>query len=469
MKNCWAEKIQEFATNTPDKVAIIDEETKLTYKKLWEYSCGFAKYLKQQGHQKGQVVVCKAFGKVEYVVVYLATLIAKGVFAPFDKEFTLTKFCNQVDDLPNVFCVVHDFEHTFGNDVNFDDVLTIAEHHKSFDQVQFDVNDDAQILFTSGSTAKPKAVLTTNAQPLQSKDMANVLGHQSDTIGLIMSPVHHYAFWGVGITYLYAGGTFVMFNEFNLKNVIKILTEYKVNSMQATPSMLKMSGAICKEKFGQIFGNIRSFAIGGEFVPQPVKDWLKKELPNSRFCAIYGSTETAFVSCHRFDSDKKPFGCAGQLLPKVEIEICNVEGSDVVAVKSPYLLKKYLGSEPTKDWFVTKDLAYFKDDCLYVLGRADDVIISGGTKINPLEIEAVAKDFDGISQTICVGVKDEFLGQVAKLYYLSTRPFDLKELKCFLAQRIEKACLPKVYEQIDQIRTTPTGKLDRKWYKNYER
>ena len=100
------------------------------------------------------------------------------------------------------------------------------------------------------------------------------------------------------------------------------------------------------------------------------------------------------------------------------------------------------------------------------MGRAVDVIVSGGTKINPAEIEDAATRFVGITQCVCVGVADEFLGNVAKLYYLATKPINLKEFKAHLAERIEFACLPKVFEQVETIKTTPSGKLDRKWYKN---
>ena len=101
MINCWAEKIYLHALATPDKVALVGE-SKLTYRQLWELSCGFANYLKNGGLQKGQVVICRALGRVEYVVVYVATLIAKGVFTPFDKEFTISKFSDQINQLPDV-------------------------------------------------------------------------------------------------------------------------------------------------------------------------------------------------------------------------------------------------------------------------------------------------------------------------------------------------------------------------------
>ena len=357
MKNCWAEKIQEFATNTPDKVAIIDEETKLTYKKLWEYSCGFAKYLKQQGHQKGQVVICQAYGKIAYVVTYVATLIAKGIFSPIDKETVLSKFLDQKECLPDVFCVVHNFDYTFEREVKIDDVLSIAQQNAEFLTVEFDVNDDAQILFTSGSTLKPKAVLTTNAQLLQGKDVAKVLGHQSDTVGLLMSPVHHYAFFGLALPFFIVGGTYVMFNVFNIKKALDLVVEHKVNAFFATPSIYKMLSVVAKDKFSQIFANARSLFTGAEFVPQPVKDWLRKEAPNSGLYAIYGATETAFVAIHRFDVEEKPFGCVGPLLPGVEVEIRDV-GANVVAIKSPHVMKKYLGREDHQGWVETSDLAF---------------------------------------------------------------------------------------------------------------
>lgn len=467
MINCWAEKIYLHALATPDKVALVGE-SKLTYRQLWELSCGFANYLKNSGLQKGQVVICRALGRVEYVVVYVATLIAKGVFTPFDKEFTISKFSDQINQLPDVFCVIHNFSHTFGKDVNFDDVLTIADKYKSFDKVDFDLNDHAQILFTSGSTAKPKAVLMKNSQLLQGQDICDFLHHTKDSVVLVMSPMHHYAFFGLALPGFIIGGTVVLYDDFNFKHIVNLIVENKVTVMQATPSMMKVLSVLCKDKFGEIFASVRTFTVGGEFVPQPLKEWLKANLPTCKFYAIYGLTEMGFASCYRFDNLDKPFGCVGTLLPHVEIEIRHEE-ADVVAIKSPYAYKKYLGFEEHKDWFVTKDLSYFEDDHLFVLGRVDDVIVSGGTKINPFEIETVAKEFDGISQCVCVGVKDHFLGQVAKLYYLPTKEINLKDFKGFLAQKIEKACLPKVYEQIDQIRTTPTGKLDRKWYKNYEK
>ena len=131
-----------------------------------------------------------------------------------------------------------------------------------------------------------------------------------------------------------------------------------------------------------------------------------------------------------------------------------------------YYRSPQLNAETIRDGYIqTKDLAYMGEDGLiYMLGRQDDVIVTGGSKVAPDEIEDAAMQFPGIADCGCIPVDHPILGKEPKLFVAMERDaaFDPAAIFQFLKDRLEAYKVPKQIEQIDKLPRTYNGKLQRK-------
>ena len=116
----------------------------------------------------------------------------------------------------------------------------------------------------------------------------------------------------------------------------------------------------------------------------------------------------------------------------------------------------------------TSDLGKLdSDERLFILGREGDVINIGGYKVMPTEVEEVASAYQGVSDCICISVPHKVVGNVLKLLYslIPYVQFDKKAFVTYLKRNLESYKVPLLYDQVDSIRRTYNGKLDRNFYK----
>jgi O-succinylbenzoic acid--CoA ligase len=146
-------------------------------------------------------------------------------------------------------------------------------------------------------------------------------------------------------------------------------------------------------------------------------------------------------------------------LPGVEARI---EPDGRVALRGPQVFAGYLGEEQRDpdDWFVTGDLGRFHDDgTLQVLGRADDVIVTGGENVDPARVEAVLSDLEGVDGVMVVGVPSEEWGNEVVCLYAGK--LSGAKLETVARDLLEPHQLPKRWIKVEQIPTTSLGKPDR--------
>ena len=115
-----------------------------------------------------------------------------------------------------------------------------------------------------------------------------------------------------------------------------------------------------------------------------------------------------------------------------------------------------------RDSFKTGDIAEIDSDgFVMVYDRRKDLIISGGENIYPYEIETVAKTFNGIIDAVCVPKEDDTWGQIPVLYYVASETIEVKDLIDFLQEHLAKYKVPKIYQRVNALPYTSTGKLQR--------
>jgi O-succinylbenzoic acid--CoA ligase len=203
------------------------------------------------------------------------------------------------------------------------------------------------------------------------------------------------------------------------------------------------------------YRGLRAVLVGGG----PIPPGLLEEAWGRGIPALptYGMTET----CAQVATLKpgSPLAYRVHPLPQVEVRI---ESDGRIALRGPQVFGGYLGEEQRgpDDWFVTGDNGRLHDDgSLQVLGRADDVIVTGGENVDPAAVEAVLTQMEGVDEVMVVGVPSgEWGNEVVCLFTGTVSETDLDR---HARNHLEPPLVPKRWLEVDAIPTTPLGKPDR--------
>lgn len=307
------------------------------------------------------------------------------------------------------------------------------------------------LLFTSGTTGTPKAVPLTaaNWEAAVSASAAH-LGHTAEDEWLIAMPLHHVGGLSVLFRSAYVGGRVAMIPRFDAAEFAGALSD-GVTFASVVPTMLSRVLDLDERSYR----GLKAVLVGGGPIPPGLLEeaWARgiPALPT------YGMTET----CAQVATLKPGSNLAYRVdpLPGVEVQI---EPDGRIALRGPQVFAGYLGEEQRDpdDWFITGDLGRLHDDgSLQVLGRADDVIVTGGENVDPSEVETVMSQMEGVDGVMVVGAPSEKWGSEVVCLYAGKA--SEAELERWARDRLEPPQVPKRWLQVEAIPNTPLGKPDR--------
>jgi acyl-CoA synthetase (AMP-forming)/AMP-acid ligase II len=354
----------------------------------------------------------------------------------------------------------------------------------------FDSDAIALLLYTSGTTAAPKAAVLRHRH-LSSYVMTTVefASAGDDAASLVSVPPYHIAGVSNTVSNLYAGRRVVHLTAFTPQTWLATVRDEGITHALVVPTML----ARVVEYLDEIgvpnaaVPTLRSLAYGGAPMPARIIERALTLFPETDFVNAYGLTETSSTVAvlgpddHRVAaaSDdpaiKARLGSAGVLVPGIEAEIRDADGTVLgsgevgeLYVRGEQVSGEYLNRAAAVDdagWFATRDRASIDaDGFLFIEGRADDTIIRGGENIAPAEIEAVLREHEGIADVAVVGLPDEEWGQViaAVIVLRAGVALDADEVRAFARERLRTSKTPDVIEFRDELPHTETGKLLRR-------
>lgn len=297
-------------------------------------------------------------------------------------------------------------------------------------------HEPAVVLFTSGTTSKPKGVMLKHenlaSYCLQTVEMASA---GEDECALIAVPPYHVAGIATVLTNTYAGRRVVHLPDFSPATWLDTVKREGVTSALVVPTMLARIVAHVAESGGVADApSLRSIAYGGARLPRPVLERALAAFPDAGFVNAYGLTETSSTIAvlgpddHRaaIASDderiRARLGSAGRAVPGVEFLIRGEDGAPLgtdepgaLWVRGPQVSGEYVGLGNSLDddgWFHTRDRARLDDaGYLFIEGRTDDTIIRGGENIAPAEIEDVLVQHPAVREAAVVGVPDDEWGE----------------------------------------------------------
>ena len=342
------------------------------------------------------------------------------------------------------------------------------------------LKDAALVIFTSGSTGTPKGVVIGHdAFARKLLEIDSNLNFSPDTRALLVLQITFiFGIWFTLLTLL-KGGSVFMCQRFDAAMLVDDLVTKRITDAAFVPTMLRKLLATDAALNSPLRTSLalRDVRTGGEPFSPALGQRVGELFPTASITDIYGLTETA--SSDFFLASPKgadfPSGI-GRISQSERFRIADAQGREVptgeageLQILTPFIMNGYLDQpELTRaafadGYFRTGDMARLKPDGTpELVGRSKDLIVRGGAKVSPLELDGVLAQHPAIAAALTVGVADDIAGErIHVLIVPRAEPIDEKELRRWVAERVEAYKRPDVYHFGAELPLGRTGKVDR--------
>ena len=338
------------------------------------------------------------------------------------------------------------------------------------------------ILYTSGTTSKPKGVVTSHANiEAQIRTLVNAWEWQQDDYILNILPLHHvHGIINVMSCALWSGACCEFLPKFDAAKVWKIINSERLTLFMAVPTIYyklisNWNDVTTEEQkvLSSAASKLRLMVSGSAALPVPVLEkW--RSITGQTLLERYGMTEIGMGLSNSYRGERRP-GHVGLRLPGVEMRLVDSHNIPVgenepgeFQFKGPSVFKEYWQNpEATQKafthdgWFITGDIGLLNNGLYKILGRDSvDIIKSGGYKISALEIEDVLRKFEGVRDCAVVGLPDEEWGEVVSACLISDlESLDTTEISDWLKEYLPAYKIPRKYILQKELPRNVLGKV----------
>lgn len=493
------ELYDRVSKNTPDKSAMIFRDQTYTYRHLVQAIDGHVAGLTRLGIGYGDRVGLFLGNRPELIELYFACFIIGAVAVPLNDRFQTSEVvfaCEKctprllivdTDRLPRakrVISAVSSLENLFvldplpsdGTNSWFDVIEN--SHPVDLPTLPDDPDHPALVLFTSGSTSKPKGVTHTHRSILstvKSRSQTQELG-ETDICLVATGICHVGASLGMSLPTLYSGGSVVIMEQFDPVSYLRAVEDYRPTRTLLLPSAL-LDVAEHPQARSTDFGSFKEVECGGNLVTHDLYEHFRK-IAGFDLMQMYGLTECE-GACLSFPHGLNKVGSMGKPRAGVEIRLVDHEGNPVpvgetgeIRVRSDSMAIGYWDDPKNTEktivngWLRTGDLARQDEDGHYhFVGRIKEIIVKGGSNVSPGEVEEVIDDHPEVAACVVVGRPDPHYGELIHAFVefepgAETRP-TVEQLTAYAAERLAAYKVPDSWTILDRLPRNAVGKIDR--------
>jgi len=468
--------VADFLNNSyrvhPDKIAIIDNNSKLTYSELHEEVNNFSSFLNK--FPKNSVVSLLFDNTHEFVISYLGTINSGCIAHLIPTGISQKNLIDQISSAKPKLVLASENHFSKIAEIESEKIekLRFLEVKKtSYQDRKPQTSDYAYLIYTSGTTSSPKGVPVTHSNCVfTTANIVRTLQYSQDDIDVLPLPLSHSFGLGCLHTSFYVGSTLIIHKTTEIPQILDSIKNHNASTLAAIPSTLSK---IVSNSFNDSFNtlsNLRLIITNSTFLPPETTKKLKKILKNGKVATYYGLTEASRSTFMIFDDDDN-IESVGKPSDGISLKLISNNNESTVGevwIKGRNVIGNYWSDEHTKEnlvdgWLKTGDLGRIDNGYLYILGRVDDLINISGEKVYPQEIERVVKVLTGIDDVIAVPMKHKVFGEVVKLFVKKSVESDISktDILTHCIKNLERFKVPAKIEFVEDFPRTDYGKIKR--------
>jgi acyl-CoA synthetase (AMP-forming)/AMP-acid ligase II len=498
----WLGVLEHHASRTPNKPLAVFGDHTVTYRRMLDWAAALAAGLDARGIGAGDVVGLLSYNSIEFLATIFAANYVGAIAMPINWRLAAPELRYILEHSEARALVCDDACNDLANEAMTDlerdlvRVCTSAEHYPGWERFSDLATDSARparahaeaddihrLMYTSGTTGRPKGVMITHAN-LAWKNYAHIteFGFTAADVGLACGPLYHVgALDLVTTTMISVGATTIIHRVFDAERVVDEIARSRVTCVWTAPAMVRaildVPGVAERD-----LSSVRLIIAGGEKMPIPFIERIRRVFPSAWFADAYGLTET--VSGDTFldrESTVSKLGSVGRPCQYLELDIWDREGASMppgergeVVLRGPKVFKGYWRDpDATRSafaggWFHTGDIGVKDDDgYLYIVDRLKDMIVSGGENIASSEIERVLYEHESVVEVAVVGRPDDRWGEVPVAFVVSSSAATTPdELIKHCRGQLARFKVPKLVVLVSELPRNPSGKVLKRELRN---
>jgi len=486
------EVLEQTAQRYPDKTALIAKEDEMTFAQVNEKASCLAGHLQAEGIKPGDRVGLFLLNSIACALCYYAIQRIGAVSVVLDARLKGKELAGVLQDADLNLCITHqrlmpeispilaelkkvplwvvegEGEQAFEK--------RLSAPPKDFVRPKLNPDQDAVILYTSGTTGEPKGVVLSYVNLTQFPYcMGQVWKTNEKTVLGCVLPMSHIS----GPIYcneiIDKGSTMVIFDQMNPVTLLEGIQKHRVTLFHGIPIIFQLLLSVPNLKAYDT-QSVEMIAMMGMSVPLPLMRAFKAAQPHIKALQGYGLTETSplITGTETPDADAK-LASIGKPAPGIEVKIINEKGDEVgegeegeIITRGPHVMKGYFRkpeatAERIRDgWLYTGDIARRENDgYFYHLGRKDDMIITGGMNVYPADVENMLYELPQIQEAVVFPIPDTKRGNVigAAVVPRQGQSPNEKDILSFLRSNLATFKVPQKVKIRESLPRTSTGKV----------